>query len=479
MNFLTSAEGLPRTAGGQRLTRLLIGLGAVAGGACLGYLVLAGHIRTAIVVTGGMVLLALARMRIQTAVIAAVIYLVFMGDLRRLLIPLVGWSNTDPLLLLGPIFAILLFGYAVASGSLRLNTKLAWWMAAFMGLMLLQIFNPQQGGLMVGVAGVMFYLVPLLWFWIGRAYASASFMKTLLFKVVVPLAVLAAAMGYYQTFFGYLPYQMAWYKIAGYTALGSLGIQAPISFFSSHTAYAVFLNVAMVAVLALMIRKRQFTLLPLFIVLFVALFLTGIRGPVARLLFTAAGMWAVTGRNKKTWILRGAFAVALGIAGLLWSLSQVGSIDAGARVQHRVTRQAEGFLNATEEGSSAAVHLNMIAVGLTSAFRNPLGYGLGATTKAANKFGGNMRTSESDIGDIALSLGIIGLLIYLVIIYLVFSTAVRHWAASRNAVSLAVLGILAITFFSWLQGGRYAIYPVIWLCIGWVDRAATQKQDAS
>lgn len=450
----------------------------LGGSGLLAYLILSGEIRLAITTTCIMALIGLAFVRIQMAILATVGYLFFMGDLRKVLIPLVGWAGTDPLLLVGPVFAIVLCGYAMGSQSIRLDTPLARWVFAFILVMIVQMFNPRQGGLTVGVAGALFYIVPLLWFWIGRTYATSSFMRTLFFKVALPLGVVAAVMGYYQTFFGYLPYQLEWYQIAGYTALGSLGIQAPISFFSSSTAYAVFLNVAMVVLLAAMFRKKMFTLLPLFILLFGALFLTGIRGPVAKLLFTAAGMWAVMGHNKKTWILRGAFAAVLGIAALTWSLSQVGAVGGNARIQHRVNRQVEGLLGATEGGSSADTHLSMMQHGVTSAFKQPLGQGLGATTKAARKFGGTMSSSESDIGDVALSLGIIGLAIYLIIIYLTFSTAVRQWVTSRNVVSLAVLGLLAITFFSWLQGGRYAIYPLLWLSIGWLDRTSIQKRNS-
>ncbi len=476
MNHFAARTGVAHKKDSRR-TWVAYGL-SIVGAVLLSMLVVGGHTRVAITLAFVIPLIALATVHIRAGILAAFVYLVFMGDLRRLLIPMIGWSGQDPLLMVGPVFVIFLAGYAFASRSVQLDTPLAVGVLALMVVMILQIFNPAQGGLIVGVGGALFYLIPLLWFWIGRTYATQAFMQTLLLKVLLPLAVVAAALGYYQTFFGYLPYQLEWYNTAGYTALGSLGIQAPISLFSSSTAYAAFLNIAMVVVLAVMFRKKTVAPLPLFALLFIAMFLIGSRGPVAKLLFTAAGMWAVLGQNKKTWIVRGVFALVLGIAGLTWSLSQVSSVGGNARVEHRVNRQVEGLLGATEEGSSATNHLNMMVIGVTSAFREPLGYGLGATTKAARKFGGNMRTSESDIGDVAISTGLVGLLVYLIIIYLVLSTAVRHWTASRTVVSLAVLGLLALSFSGWLQGGRYAIYPILWLCIGWLDRAANQKKDS-
>ena len=37
-------------------------------------------------------------------------------------------------------------------------------------------------------------------------------------------------------------------------------------------------------------------------------------------------------------------------------------------------------------------------------------------------------------------------------------------------LALAILGILIATIFSWLRGGMYAISPIIWLCVGALDR---------
>src|SRR5205823_6330019 len=112
----------------------------------------------------------------------------------------------DPVLLVGPAVALLLFALALVKGRLSRDSKLSRWVAVLMVIMVLQIFNPLQGGLAVGLAGALFYLVPLLWFWIGQSWGSAIFTEKVLFRVVIPVAVAGSLLGLYQAFFGLLSY---------------------------------------------------------------------------------------------------------------------------------------------------------------------------------------------------------------------------------------------------------------------------------
>ena len=467
----TSVRSLGRAWLPQRWLRaLFIGLAAVAGAVVLAFLILAGEVRAAVALTCTCVLVALAVLHIPAAIVGAFVYLVLMGDLRRLLIPWAGWSGVDPLLLVGPVFALLLCGYAWASQAVRVNTSMARWILALMAVMVLQMFNPRQGGLMVGVAGGLFYMVPLLWYWVGRTYATPARMKTLLYNVVIPLGVGAALLGYYQTFYGYLPYQMEWYNIAGYVALGAKGEQAPISFFASSSEYANFLIVCTVVLWAAVLRKKNYTTLLLIALFFVAVFLTGIRGPVAKVLLVAAGLYAVMGRSFKTWLLRGAFALLLGAVALGWVLTSLQVSGANQRVQHRTQRQIEGLTGMTSEGSSAGNHFGMMVYGYMRGLQQPLGMGLGATTKAAKKFGGAGGSMEADSSNMFIATGLVGGTIYLIIIFLIVRSALRYWQHTRSLLALALLGVLTVTFLDWLKGGQYALSTLIWICVGALDR---------
>ena len=191
-------------------------MGAIA----LSSLLILGETRLAAAAAIFAAVTGLAVIDVRIAMRGLFTYLTVMGDLRRMLVPVSGWSGTDPLLLIAPITTLLLFATALLSKRLALDSWIARAVAIFMGFMTLQIFNPVQGGLMVGIAGAMLYLVPMFWYWIGRAYATQHFIYLWFYRVMPVLAVLAALMGLYQFAYGWLPYQLEWFRIAGYSFLG-------------------------------------------------------------------------------------------------------------------------------------------------------------------------------------------------------------------------------------------------------------------
>lgn len=413
-------------------------------------------------------LITLAAFHVRGAIAVTFAYLVLVGDLRRLLIPIVGWAGLDPLLLLGSVMSTLICGAAVARGAIRLDTPLARWGLGLTVVMVLQIFNPKQGGLIVGVAGCIFILTPLLWFWIGRTYATVEFVHALLYKVLLPLGLAAMIFGFVQVLSGYLPYQMTWYDIAGYTALGNpaTGL-SPISFFASGTEHASFLMVVGIVLWTAGLTTSRAALL-LWVPILLGVLVTGIRGPMVRLLGGSAMLWAMLGQSRTSWFSRGFLAIAICAVGLVWSLSHVESLDLEGAAQARLERQAK-LLEEGAEDSAVGTHLHLLVIGYQTALKEPLGLGLGFTTKAASKFGGGGHGTETDMGDVMMSTGVIGGAIYHIMAVLILLTAVRYWQRSRSPVALALLGIIGVMLLSWLGGG-YALSPLTWFCIGAVDR---------
>ena len=397
-------------------------------------------------------LIALAAVQIRAAIVVVIVYLVLLGDIRRLLIPLVGWAGLDPLLLLGTGLAIAICCYALAQGELKLDTRLAQWTVALMAVMVAQMFNPKQGGLVVGVAGVIFLMAPLFWFWVGRTYATERFMRVLLFRVLTPLGIAALIIGFIQVFYGYFPYQMLWYETTGYLGLGNVetGL-APISFFASGTEHGSFLITVGIALWAAFLLRSKTAILLVLPVLFGVL-LTGSRGPVVKLLGMSVVLWALMGQSKATWVPRFAFALLVCVVGFVWSLSSVGSLGLSSAAQSKFERQSQ-LLEEKGEASTLNVHGTLLLNGYISALREPLGLGLGATSKAAAKFGGTGHGTETDFGDVMVATGFVGGMIYHVMIVLIALTAVRYWVRMRSLIALALIGILGVNFTLWLGGG--------------------------
>ena len=48
--------------------------------------------------------------------------------------------------------------------------------------------------------------------------------------------------------------------------------------------------------------------------------------------------------------------------------------------------------------------------------------------------------------------------------------------AGGSALSLSALAVVTIVFLQWFNGGQYGIALLLWLTLGWVDRAWTERR---
>jgi hypothetical protein len=466
-----------RTGHGRNQKSFLVVFGAlVAGVAAVSGLLIIGETRSAVSTAILAALVGMAVLDVRLSILGLFTYLTLMGDIRRMLISVAGWSGTDPLLLIAPATTCLLFVTAVLSNRLALDTWVSRLIAIFMGYMTLQIFNPTQGGLMVGVAGGMLYLIPMLWFWIGKAFATRRFVHLWFYRIMPVLAVLAALMGVYQFAYGWLPYQLDWYRISGYTAVGpSEDLLRSISIFPNITEYIFYIGVVIVSAVASMF-KRDWTYAPLVPFLFAAMFIAGSRGPVLMLIIVIAILYTIQGRSLATWGPRLAVTLLLGAIFLTWGLSQAGTVSQQVgheRASHILNRQAQLLPSGNENGGTVAVHGNLFYLGLKWGFEQPLGRGIGSTTQAGAKFGDGGGSTEKDLTDMFVAGGVIGGFLYLAIVLTTAVTAIQFWHAERSTIALAIVGILAFMGLSWLKPGHYCLTPLVWLTIGALDRLRT------
>ena len=440
-----------------------------------------GHVVMATILV--VLLAGLALYSRRSGIVAALVYLAFLGDYRRLAGFLEGFPDSDPLLLVAPAAAATLFCCALLEQRLSLRSPLAKLIAALMLLMAAGMLNPLQGGLQVGVAGALFYLVPLLWFWIGRAYATPVLLQLLSFRVVIGVGLIAVVWGLYQTYFGLLPFEQHWVDRGGYGALYiSDEVVRAIGFFNSSAEYQRFLLVTATTLIAAWLSWRSRLALALPVVL-VALFLAAARGPIVMLALVAVVLWAIRARSLHAWPGRlVAATAAVGVA-LAAALTFLGTVSFGERIGVLVDRQVEGLLDpSNEETSTAKGHLAMVTAGIVAGVTMPAGQGLGITTIAAAKFGEGIVNAEVDLVNVMLALGVLGGLLYLAVIGTVLRTALAWWRAQRDATSLATVGIVFATFGGWLIGAEYSMAALVWFYIGAMDKlsmAATQRRKRS
>jgi hypothetical protein len=451
---------------------LLGGGGAVAAAITIGL--------SKVIIAGILIAIGTALVFTQTevAIVYALVYVSIQGDVRRMCAVAGETGGSDPLLLVAPAMVFLLLLKGMADGIVKNDTRVSKLIVVLMLIMGLEVFNPLQGGIMVGATGILFYMVPLGWYWVGKSFSNAAMTRLIVFSVLVPVAVAAAALGLYQTFVGLLPYEARWASIKivqekTYSAL-MVGSQIRAFGFSCSSAeYCTLMSIGAVVLIAtlLTLRPRRATIFVL--PLLIAIFLASARGPIVSLMLATAAMFGATGRNVYTGLLRLLVIPLLGVPLLLSGLVHLKDVEMSERVQVLVDHQKEGFLHMGE--STASGHVETAFGGVKLGFSNPLGHGLGATTVASKAAG--VGSTEMDISDMFVDLGV-GALVYVVLIFVALMRVFTHFRTVRTFTSLAILGILMASLAQWINGGMYSICAFICFLLGCVDQQQHDLESA-
>jgi hypothetical protein len=440
-----------------------------------------------------LLLLVISNTSPKLGICITIAFLFLLGDIRRIVGSLLGFPTLDTLLLVGPIVSVAL-GIPLLI-RLRLTDGISKAVFALMVMMTLEIFNPHQGSVVVGLSGAMFYLVPMFWFWIGRRYGTDSLLYSLLYRVLFPLSIVAAALGLCQSYIGFLPWETIW--IAAVSShfhalqLGG-GFIRSFGFSVNGIEYAGLLLGGSAFTLATFFAGRRVYAI-FFPLLATALFLASSRTSIIKLLFAIAASWALSNKSGRGWAVRLPFAFAMGVGMLAFVLSQVGG-GAGAGQQSSAAQastqhQLQGLSHPLDSRySTAGAHSQLLLQGVLQGFRNPLGSGIGSTTLGSGKFGSggdedsdssDLHSSEIDISDAFIAMGFLGGIIYLVSIVLVLKRALVFGRSAPKYLGLPTLGLLAAMGGAWMSPGMYGMSPLIWLIIGALSRPRASEMLAS
>lgn len=407
-----------------------------------------------------------------------VVWLVALGSVRRLTTGLSPKAALgDPLLLVGAATWTVLAVLALRRGALTRGSPLSKAVIGLGGVLAASAVNPLQGGLAVGLGGALLVVVPMSAFIVGRSFADDRMFARML-RLAAWLGVAAAAYGLVQAFIGFPLWDATWVRDEGYTALNVNGQIRAFSSFSAASEYVGFLGIAVVVWVAnargLVRRSVAAGAIAL---VGTAMWYQASRGIVvvtiaAIGLMSAACVGIPLGRA-----LLGVAALVAAIPVVIGQLApQQFSNEPGAQLaQHQVAGLSDPF----GKGSTLPLHVDLMLAGITGAFRDPVGLGVGATSIAAGKYGGMTRGSEVDPGNAAIAAGLPGLVTYLAVVALGIALVYRLAVRRRDALSIAALGIVAVTSLQWLNGGQYAVAFWPWLVLGWADATAVRERQAS
>ena len=147
---------------------------------------------------------------LEAGLFAMMLFEPLRGFLRRAQYLFLPYSATDPIHIVTPLVTMLAFAMLLQRRKLRVfrATPLAG-MVSILGLIyVLEIFNPLQGGVTVGLSGALFMLVPVAWFYFGQDLKPA-FMETAL-RLMVVLGILTSIYGLYQLAYGFPSFEQYW-----------------------------------------------------------------------------------------------------------------------------------------------------------------------------------------------------------------------------------------------------------------------------
>lgn len=428
----------------------------------------------------------------ELAVCLVLVWLTFLGFVRRLLIPFIGYSPVDPLLLVSPATAVILLLFAWRRGvrpPRSLHTTLCillfLWVVA-------SVVNPVAPNLYVNLQAAMFYLTPLLWFFVGRTFSPETHSRML--NTLFWLATPVIALGLYHSLVDFLPFEYTWVGVSGQsTAIFFPGFRIrPFSTLVSPQEYGHFLAMSIVVIVAKIYyspsSRYRLLLLGYVGIAGVALFLQASR---TNLLLTILALAVITVVKLRSF----AFLVATVAAGSLLALvtlradvapvqetadqaQEDPNTDAPGKTAVLAQHQLAGLTNPEE--STAKIHIAFITQAFVDAFKQPLGNGIGRGTLANQKVG-DFANAESDLPNVFAGMGLPAGFAYAALIMLTLFTAFRVQMLQGEWRHLAWLGILVSDLNQWWSGNLYAVSTILWLVMGgvsnqWAMRYRVQRK---
>src|ERR1019366_699483 len=294
----------------------------------------------------------------------------------------------DPVLIIGPIVILLLFFVAASRGAFQNRSRFATAVGALSVIALLEAFNPKQGSLLTGLGGLLFILVPMLAFWIGRTLLDDSLALQLV-RTIAVLGLCSAIYGLFQEFRGLPPWDANWIQSNGYAALQVGSAVRAFGSFSSAEEYAAFLSISLVAWLAL--TRKQTRLFPPahvagIAIVAVALWFESERTAIFLVVLAIGVMTASRLRLRAVGVLAGGVGAVVLLVVLGGHFGGGGGSAGGSTASQLTSHVATGIAGPFSSGSSAPGHIRQTEKGMLQGIKNPFGHGTGAVTLAASRF---------------------------------------------------------------------------------------------
>ena len=454
------------------------------GAATLFGLLIAGMAGTNLIALGIIVplVIAIAWSQPKTLLLFLVVWTATLGLTRRILTSgsASGFAG-DPLLIVGPMILLcLLLVMSSKQDSFKGRSTVASVVLGLNVLAILEVVNPGQGSIMVGIAGLLFMLFPVCAFWVGRSLVDEHLMRQIVWTVAI-LGLIVAIYGLYQTFSGFPSWDASWLKTKSYSALTVQG-QAERAFglMSSSQDYAAFLSIGLMAWVGVSfdrIRKPP-RLLSIAAggTVATALLYSSVRTAAA---LTIIALSVVVCAIRRLSLVTAVFVAPILVVASFFGIQQLAGDGTNAHGTAEkssssvlFTHQLNGLTDPTGQNSTLNGHLSATLNGMGDGISRPLGLGTGSVTIAVGRYnnGRNLNNNtEYDPGNMGVAFGILGLFGYFFILVLGLSHTYRAAMRRHDSSGIFALGVLMVMLFEWFNGDLYASSWLMWLCLGFID----------
>ncbi len=427
---------------------------------------------------------------LEAGLVAMMLFEPWRGFLRRAGHLIVPYSGTDPIHLLTPLLTLIALATLVHLRGHRLlfKSSLARLVSLLGAIYFIQIFNPRQGGLLVGLSGALFMLVPLAWFYFGQEAKPGLIALTL--RLVVVMGLISSLHGLYQMAFGFPSFEQYWIEHTEFYDSIAIGqVKRALATFSSAEEWSRYTQIGAIiafglgaATSAVAERARWWLCAATLSAMTV---LTGHRTSIFGLLFGLVVLALLStkalGRGLGRAVL---LLLPLILAAVLATPpTEDDLLEAEQATAAVLTHVAKGTLRPTREGSWQERLATWSYLATEVVPSHPLGLGLGAASLGSARFSEDRAIPpvEGYIFAIAITCGLPAALLFCWILGKACCLAIWRLRSAESAHDqswLIVAALMPVFILNNLFGNTFTLYsvaPLGWLLIGWISAASGEQ----
>ncbi|MEO8435161.1 MAG: O-antigen ligase family protein [Pyrinomonadaceae bacterium] len=434
---------------------------------------------------------------LEAGLVAMMLFEPLRGFLRRIQYLFLPYSQTDPIHLVTPLITLLALAMVLQKRGLRMftQTSLAKLVSVLGLIYFLQIFNPLQGGLAVGLSGALFILVPVAWFYFGQTI-TPDFMRLAL-RLMVVLGIITSLWGLYHLAYGFPGFEQYWLDHTdAYESIQVGKIKRALATYSSAEEWGRYIELGAIIAFGFAAgainRVRRTGWFLCGGALAVMLMLTGQRTAIFGLIL---GVIVLLTLGAQTWraalgrlLLALAPVLLIGMLVNAPSSDDMQSLDEEQRFGAVLSHSTRGALSPTQEGSLQERFTTWSYLATEVIPHNPLGMGLGATSLSVQRSdkGAALPPVDSYFISTAVTCSLAAALLFIGILA---RAGFMSWRAFQRAdrgspegqVWRVVAALMPVLILNSIFGNTFTLYsvaPVGWLVVGWISAQQLRNMEA-